>query len=312
MNAVSSVIVNGIDIKIEPYHIKTAKVLLDTIYGASCNNLPTTTYKGVSEQTNRHQRTEVPYDIGDLSMICKQYDMPLISVIVVNQITQIPGDGFYPLCEDLYSNNESKEEIFRNELKKVQEYEGWGEFADLLGIRTKFTNSFRKVRSVTAEEIGSISEFKDIPEILIDLASSHTKTVERTARHQLLLKRFAKLLENAEYGLYEYPMDCLATNLTKPSLLIEAKTLDGSAPDEIKQVRAALSQILYYEEFNIDQVPGKNKIEKIILFESEISERHQQFLENNGCHSIWLSGDYFAGSDTSITLLKTCGMQIAS
>ena len=54
-----------------------------------------------------------------------------------------------------------------------------------------------------------------------------------------------------DYDLAEDPYDILASNSERPSVLLEIKTLDGSLPDEIAQVRSALGQLLYYEVFHV-------------------------------------------------------------
>lgn len=67
--------------------------------------------------------TELPILIGDISKICHSINLPMISCIVVNKETQLPGIGFYKLYDELngtkYASNKYFEEKIRNEVKKA-------------------------------------------------------------------------------------------------------------------------------------------------------------------------------------------------
>ncbi|MDL2274456.1 hypothetical protein LJC34_07980 [Oscillospiraceae bacterium OttesenSCG-928-G22] len=273
-------------------------------------NGETITYTDVENQTGRHHYTEVPYDIGDLSMLCAENNMPLISVIVVNGQAGIPGNRFYDLWRKFYNDDcQDETRIFKQEFARVLEFQEWYRLADYLGIESHFTPQYRKLRSVKAADIGRINEFQDLPEILVDIYAGHKVTVERTKRHQLLLLGFAELLEHAGYKFFENPMDCYAYRYERVSLLIEAKTLDGTSSDEMRQVRTALSQVLYYENFNLGQAVLKENMSRLILFEREISLPHQVFLEKHGCNSIWKNNtNGFTGTAKAVQLMKNNGI----
>lgn len=87
-------------------------------------------------------RTSSGY-IGDLSLFCYENDMPLISVMVVNGDTYMPGAGFFRLYTDLTGNKvdtDNEFNVFKEELKKVREYEHWDRLSDLLGLNIKMSN----------------------------------------------------------------------------------------------------------------------------------------------------------------------------
>lgn len=73
--------------------------------------------------------------IGDLSEICYEHNMPLISIMVVNGDTYMPGEGFYKLYEELTGKIvEDKEQLVKEELGKVRTYSKWETLAEILGI----------------------------------------------------------------------------------------------------------------------------------------------------------------------------------
>ena len=88
-------------------------------------------------------------------------------------------------------------------------------------------------------------------------------------------------------------------------LIFEVKTLDGSHSDEIKQVRAALSQLLYYEEFATNQFINTHK-NKIAVFDSKITDCHIQFLNKYGIYVMWLDNtDSLTGNDDVTALINS-------
>lgn len=86
--------------------------------------------------------------IGDLSLFCYENDMPLISVMVVNGDTYMPGAGFFRLYTNLTGNNVDDEfSVFKEELKKVREYEHWYRLSDLLGLNIKMSNHKKNTKA---------------------------------------------------------------------------------------------------------------------------------------------------------------------
>jgi hypothetical protein len=78
--------------------------------------------------------------LGDLSVLCYENNMPLISAIVVNKEQYIPGDGFFKLYSKLENIPvKNKDEIFKSELAKVRKFKGWKNLSELLGVDVQFT-----------------------------------------------------------------------------------------------------------------------------------------------------------------------------
>ena len=57
--------------------------------------------------------------------------------------------------------------------------------------------------------------------------------------------------------------------------------------DEKKQVQKAFSQLYYYEEFFVKEKIN-NYIQKVVVFESIISEKHISFFEKNEIKVFWI------------------------
>jgi len=88
--------------------------------------------------------------LGDLSVICYENDMPLISVMVVNSDKYKPGGGFFKLYYNLTGIPVDDEyKIFKKELQKVREYKDWGTFAEMLGLSIEFDENPQAPKVVT-------------------------------------------------------------------------------------------------------------------------------------------------------------------
>ncbi len=88
-------------------------------------------------------------------------------------------------------------------------------------------------------------------------------------------------------------------------VLVEIKTLDGSAPDERERVREAFGQLLYYEGFLTAAVAGEAPIAKIACFESKISEEHRKWLNGHGVGVVWKSPSKLVGDKLARDLLSS-------
>lgn len=117
---------------------------------------------------------------------------------------------------------------------------------------------------------------------------------DRLRRHNLLVQRLAVRLHAAGAVLFEGVFDMLALS-TGLGVLVEVKTLDGSAPDEVAQVRDCLSQLLYYEAFVTEPVAGDAGIRRVACFEHPVSPAHVEFLNANAIAVIWPHNQLFAG-----------------
>lgn len=93
--------------------------------------------------------------IGDLSLFCYENDMPLISVMVVNSDTYMPGAGFFRLYTNLTGNTVDDEfSVFKEELKKVRDYEHWYKLSDLLDLNVNMYNYKKKSEGIKTYEEG--------------------------------------------------------------------------------------------------------------------------------------------------------------
>lgn len=272
------------------YHYDIARILLDKIYTTAGSN-PIITYSMIASQTNRHQYKEVPYDVGDLSKFCfEQLGLPMISAIVVNDATQMPGQGFYALWKDLYGLNLENTFIFKSEIEKIITCKDWYKLEDALDLKNKkFTKSYIPAIKVPSSEIGKDYVFRDYDSDFKDISLEKKKRSERTERHQALVRKIANVLDKKGYELYEGIMDCAAVKYKEKTLLIEVKTLSSGGEDELHQVRRSLSQLLYYEEFHLSQIPNcsNGNVIKVVLFENKIQDKYISFLKKYGCRVLW-------------------------
>jgi hypothetical protein len=79
---------------------------------------------------------QVGRKIGEVSKLCHELGLPLISVKVVGKGRGTAGAGFYPLFEMLGmdTHGKSENELFSQELKNVRECKEWYRLADYLGL----------------------------------------------------------------------------------------------------------------------------------------------------------------------------------
>lgn len=94
------------------------------------NETPLITYGDLSKQLSSYiapRNLDLP--LGQVSDFCKEYGMPLLSVIVVNQDTLSPGDGFFK-----YFFPEAKRnawvDIYIQQLSMVKAYKHWDRLED--------------------------------------------------------------------------------------------------------------------------------------------------------------------------------------
>ena len=71
--------------------------------------------------------------LGCISDACKENGLPLLSVMVVNKETSMPGDGFFKY---FYPQLKSEQwiEKFIEEYKKVQQFDKWNKVLDAFCI----------------------------------------------------------------------------------------------------------------------------------------------------------------------------------
>ena len=72
------------------------------------------------------------HPLGNISEFCKEHDMPLLSTIVVNKDTLIPGDGYF---DEFFSGSKIDHvEIFMREFNRVKAYKDWDRLKELLSL----------------------------------------------------------------------------------------------------------------------------------------------------------------------------------
>ena len=140
---------------------------------------------------------------------------------------------------------------------------------------------------------------------LVSLAEAIAKRANRNHRHNRLVQQFATALKDTE-ELWEGDFDCLA--VTPLSVILsEMKTLDGTQPDEVRQVRHAISQLLYYEAFSVPESVSESMATrqtlKIAVFESAPSLAHTQWLESLGIIVVWMVDSGFITTTTSRSIV---------
>ncbi len=79
---------------------------------------------------------QVGREIGEVSKLCKQLGLPLLSAKVVSKGSGKAGVGFYNLMLELGIDTEGKseKELFSQELKRIRECKEWYKLADYLGL----------------------------------------------------------------------------------------------------------------------------------------------------------------------------------
>ena len=79
---------------------------------------------------------QVGREIGEVSKLCKELGLPLLSAKVVGKGRGTAGAGFYPLYSllGLDTEGKSEKELFSQELKKIRECKEWYKLADYLQL----------------------------------------------------------------------------------------------------------------------------------------------------------------------------------
>lgn len=108
-----------------------AKLLVE-----AAKNNETITYSQVSNRlNNKIAPKNLGHPIGELSKKAYEMRLPLISVIVVNSDSGVPGDGFYKIYSDLKGVSESEAmNNFQQEIEEVYNCNRWEEFLRSFGF----------------------------------------------------------------------------------------------------------------------------------------------------------------------------------
>ncbi len=169
---------------------------------------------------------------------------------------------------------------------------------DAQQVRTETRMKSRRVSSGNIASAGTEDGFDEVaipsrddldPEAMAQAIRTRKK---RLQVHNEIAREVATLYENKGASLYEHPFDCLAV-VKNCGYLVEVKTLDGTSPDEVKQVRGSLAQLLYYESFALNPDWGVGSVTKIACFESKPNDEHVVWLNSFGVQVIWKQDEMF-------------------
>ncbi len=139
---------------------------------------------------------------------------------------------------------------------------------------------------------------------LISLAEAIAKRASRSHSHNLLVQQLAAAFRDPE-EIWEGDFDCLTVTSTFV-ILAEVKTLDGTQLDEVRQVRNAASQLLYYEAFSIPDSVGElttRSFLKVAVFDNALMDAHVRWLESLGIAVAWVSDPGLVATNHSSQLL---------
>lgn len=83
---------------------------------------------------------QVGKNIGEVSKLCHELGLPLLSAKVVNKNTQKAGEGFYPLYAMLGipTKGKTEKELFREERDAIRNCKEWYKLEDYLGLNIGF------------------------------------------------------------------------------------------------------------------------------------------------------------------------------
>ena len=103
-------------------------------------NLPITYSELASSISPPIHHRNVGRNIGQISILCHELDLPLLSAIVINKHTNIVGEGFYGLLESIGrpTNGKTEKELYKLERKAILECKDWYRLEDHLGFSVGF------------------------------------------------------------------------------------------------------------------------------------------------------------------------------
>jgi predicted HNH restriction endonuclease len=75
-------------------------------------------------------------EIGEVSKLCKELELPLLSAKVIGKLSGVAGEGLFGLMAELGidTRGKSEKELLSEELKKIRECTEWYRLADHLGL----------------------------------------------------------------------------------------------------------------------------------------------------------------------------------
>ncbi|MGL4739417.1 MAG: hypothetical protein ACRC41_01220 [Sarcina sp.] len=204
-----------------------------------------------------------------------------------------------------YKNSKNKKYLFLGIPKEDFDYEGnKGKYINLNSGDDKKQKEQsdkektnvkreRELKEVTSESIATtifredVDEEFDPDELKENLEMKKAKLKERTELHQACVKNLAIFLERNGFKLYESVIDCLAIK-NSSVMIFEVKTIiKDNEKDMRKQVRKALSQLLFYKHFRIPTEEEEIDVKLVAVFDNEIKKKYVKFLKEYNIDS-WI------------------------
>ena len=140
----------------------------------------------------------------------------------------------------------------------------------------------------------------------IDWQAANEKRAERTSGHQQLVQEFADAIGEVRrwVGVFD-----LALVTPSGIALAEMKTLSGADGDEIRQVRHAVGQLLYYEGLCLPDEFTDKPLVKAAVFNKQPSPQHTGWMEGLEIAVVWqCSSGRFVTTPESNQLLLSIGL----
>ena len=123
----------------------------------SVNRISHYTYGEISEMVNPpiNPHTQLPTYLGNISKLCYELGLPLLSAKVINKDTHIAGEGFYNIYCKLNAEIKKLEplSVWKDELLKIQLCDEWFKLSDYLGANIEILVSPRLRQQIYPDDI---------------------------------------------------------------------------------------------------------------------------------------------------------------
>ncbi|MCM3362258.1 HNH endonuclease [Niallia sp. MER TA 168] len=116
-----------------------------------------------------HHR-QVPRNIGVISELCYQLELPFLSAKVVTKGVNVAGDGFYKLYTEYFPEAKklTPKEVFSEELKKIRECTEWYKLVDYLHIDINLPRPISKNDVPPSIRILPMNSREEFPEMSVE------------------------------------------------------------------------------------------------------------------------------------------------
>ncbi len=112
---------------------QVAKILL-----VSINTIGTRAYGDIAAEVKPaiNPHTQLPNMLGNVSILCHERGLPLLSACAVSKDSNMASDGYYRLHCEIFpeAKTRSKIEVWKEELNKIRLWDDWTPLTNYLGI----------------------------------------------------------------------------------------------------------------------------------------------------------------------------------